>query len=198
MANSIHHIKVTAALYWMILMMVIIARNRSIILPCVGSTQTRMMLCCAYFFLVAPPDCKRSYPADGFTLEGQNHTANCIIGYRASPGIAPLMTWSGPAPFVETTVTTETTVSAKISFTVHRRMAQQNWMCKTNFTTSGFGGQNSAANVPTWQHIDVTNSISVYCKYDLISVHGTVDCVNGTMSKTCVDTNSFENNVCTT
>jgi hypothetical protein len=110
----------------------------------------------------ALPNCTRSYPADGFTIEGQYHTAECIIGYRASAGIAPLMTWSGPTPFEQGTLTTNTTVWAGISFYVDRNMAAQNWICKTNFTTSGFSAPDSATNAPTWQHLDPTNQIFVY------------------------------------
>jgi len=108
------------------------------------------------------PNCTRSYPADGFTVEGQYHTAECIVGYRAAPGIAPLLTWSGPEPFEQATITTNTTVWAGMQFTVDRSFAAQNWICKTNFTTAGFGGPDSASNAPSYERLDPTNQIFVY------------------------------------
>jgi len=110
----------------------------------------------------ALPNCTQSYPEDGFVIEGQYYTAECIVGYRASPGIAPLMTWTGPGPFQTGSVVTSSTVWSGISFTADRSMAAQNWLCKTNFTTDGFNAPDSASNAPTWQHIDPTNQVFVY------------------------------------
>jgi hypothetical protein len=112
--------------------------------------------------LAGLPNCTISYPADGFVIEGQYQTAECIIGYRAAAGISPLMTWTGPGPFLTGTVVTNSTVWSGISFTVDRSMAAQNWLCTTNFTTAGFSAPDSASNAPTWQHIDPTNQIFVY------------------------------------
>jgi hypothetical protein len=116
------------------------------------------------FFAEAAPNCTRSYPADGFVIEGQYHTAECIVYYRAGPGISPIMTWTGPEPFQQASLITNTSVWAGIQFYAQRSMAAQNWICKTNFTTAGFSAPDSAVNAPTLQFLNPTNQVFVYCE----------------------------------
>lgn len=108
------------------------------------------------------PNCTRSYPNDGFVIEGQYHTAECSVYYKAAQGIAPIMTWTGPEPFQQAYLTTNNSVWSGIQFTVSRFMGAGNWICKTNFTTAGFVAPGSATNAPTWQYLSPTNQIFVY------------------------------------
>jgi hypothetical protein len=112
--------------------------------------------------LEAEPNCTQSYPEDGFTIEGQYHTAECTVYYRASEGIAPLMTWTGPEPFTSGSVTTNTSVWSGMQFYVERSMNARNWMSKTNFTTAGFSAPDTAGNAPSYQFISPTNQVFVY------------------------------------
>jgi len=110
----------------------------------------------------AAPNCTRSYPVDGFVIEGQYHTAECIVYYRAAQGVSPIMTWTGPDPFQQASLVTNVSVWSGIQFTVQRSMAAQNWICKTNFTTAGFNAPDSATNAPTLQFLSPTNQVFVY------------------------------------
>lgn len=113
--------------------------------------------------IAAPPTCTQTFPTDGFTIEGQYYTAECLLSYRAWEGIAPLMTWIGPETFQQVSFTTNTSVYAGMQFNAERSMAGQNWVCKTNFTTKGFDrAPDTALNAPSWQHFSPTNLINVH------------------------------------
>jgi hypothetical protein len=112
--------------------------------------------------LEADPNCTQSYPEDGFTIEGQYHTAECTVFFRAASGMAPMMTWFGPEPFTQGSITTNVSVWSGIEFYVERSMSSQNWLLKTNFTTPGSTAPDSATNAPDYEHITPTNQIFVH------------------------------------
>jgi hypothetical protein len=112
--------------------------------------------------IAARPNCTASYPADGFTIEQQYHTVECVVYYKASPGIAPFMSWTGPGPYQSAILVTNTSVWSGLQFYINRDMAGQNWICKTNFTTAGFIAPDSAENAPTWTELSPSNQVFVY------------------------------------
>jgi hypothetical protein len=101
-------------------------------------------------------------PVDGFVMEGQVLTGECSVKFRSSAGIAPIMTWTGPAPYASGSRATNDTVISTISFTVSRTMDAQNYRCKTNFTTQGFIAPDSASNAPTWSYTYNGNQMFVH------------------------------------
>jgi hypothetical protein len=117
-----------------------------------GAPPSIVQLGAQLVIIDANPNCTTQIPTDGFVIEGQYYTNECQVRFKASPGIAPIMTWTGPDPFNSGSRTTNDTVASAMEFTVERSMDAQNYRCKTNFTTAGFIAPDSAANAPTWSH----------------------------------------------
>jgi hypothetical protein len=112
--------------------------------------------------LLAPPNCTTSLPPDGVVLEGEYHTAECIMYFKSSLGVEPLMTWTGPEPFSTGYTLSNTSVWSGVSFTVQRNMDAKMYTCKTNFTQKGFIAPDSADNIPTYTSQFRTQQIFVH------------------------------------
>jgi len=112
--------------------------------------------------ILSSPNCSTTLPGDGIVLEGQYHTSECIVYFKGTPGIVPQMTWTGPTPFQNAYTTTNVSLWSGISFTVTRNMDAKSYTCKTNFTETGFGGPDSATNVPSYTYSYRTQQIFVH------------------------------------
>jgi len=97
----------------------------------------------------AEPNCTTTIQGP-VVIEGDYHTMQCIMYFRASKGIEPLMTWTGPPPFLQVYTVTNESVFSGISFTVSRSMDALTYTSLTNFTSKGFVAPNSASNIPDW------------------------------------------------
>jgi hypothetical protein len=98
----------------------------------------------------APPNCTTTIQSS-IVIEGDYHTIECIMYFRASAGVEPLITWTGPEPFLQASAVTNISVWSGISFTVSRSMDALSYTSITNFTQKGFDSPDSATNVPTLQ-----------------------------------------------
>lgn len=110
--------------------------------------------------IAASPNCSTVVPDNGVVIEGQNYTTSCSIYYRG--GIAPKMVWSGPDPFLQTSITTPVEIFSGIAFTVDRGMDTRAYRCVTNFTEVLNNPPEVASNAPTYQHIYQAGQLFVY------------------------------------
>lgn len=117
----------------------------------------------------AAPNCTTTMTTST-VIEGDYHTMECIIYFRASPGVAPMMTWTGPEPFLKTQSVTNTSVWSGMNFVVSRSMDSESFQCLTNFTSEGFNSPNSADNIPTYSSLYRSMQILVQCRYFVIQV----------------------------
>lgn len=99
-----------------------------------------------------PPACTTTIQGP-IVIEGEYHTMQCIMYFRASLGVEPLISWTGPPPFLQTYTVTNESVFSGISFTVNRNMDALSYTSLTNFTSKGFESPNSATNIPTWSYL---------------------------------------------
>jgi len=100
----------------------------------------------------AVPNCTTTIQSP-VVIEGDYHTMQCIMYFRASLGVEPLMTWTGPPPFLQVYTVTNESVFSGISFTVNRNMDALSYTSLTNFTSKGFQSPNSANNIPAWSYL---------------------------------------------
>jgi hypothetical protein len=112
----------------------------------------------------AVPNCTTTMTSP-IVIEGEYHTMECVMYFRASQGVEPLMTWSGPEPFLKGYSVTNVSVWSGISFTVQRNMDALSYSCLTNFTETGFVAPNSASNIPTWSNTWRSSQLLVHCTY---------------------------------
>jgi len=110
--------------------------------------------------IAANPNCSTVVPDGGVVLEGQNYTSACSIYFRG--GLAPTMLWTGPEPFLQTSVTTTTEVFSGIAFTVERTMDTRAYRCNTNFTANEAAPPGVAGNAPDYTHIQQDGQLFVY------------------------------------
>lgn len=108
----------------------------------------------------AHPNCSTVVPDNGVVIEGQNYTSACSIYYRG--GIPPKMLWTGPDPFLQTSVPTPTQVFSGIAFTVDRGMDTRAYRCNTNFTENLNAPPGVAGNAPSYEHIYQAGQLFVY------------------------------------
>jgi hypothetical protein len=101
-------------------------------------------------------------------IEGDYHTMECVMYFRASLGVEPLITWTGPDPFLQAYSVTNVSVWSGISFTVQRNMDALSYASLTNFTQKGFNSPNSATNIPTWSYTWRSPQILVHCTYQFM------------------------------
>ena len=101
-------------------------------------------------------------------MEGDYFTMTCLMYFKASVGVEPLMTWSGPDPYQAIYTVTNTSVFSGVSFTAHRDMDAAFYQCFTNFTEKGFGGPDAASNIPDWSYTWRSYQIFVACELSLI------------------------------
>lgn len=106
------------------------------------------------------PRCATSLP-DGIVLEGSNYVAECVMHFRSGYGVEPLITFSGPEPFLRLNAVSNKTVYAGASFTVSRDMQSMVYSSLFNFTRKGFESPNSATNIPDWTYTWQTPKIDV-------------------------------------
>jgi hypothetical protein len=103
--------------------------------------------------LETQPNCTTTLPTNRIINVGDYYTAECIINFRTTFGIAPYMLWSGFGNFAQATVNTNTSTWAGVAFNVERVMDGRAFVCRTNFTQSGFGSTpDTATNIPTVQY----------------------------------------------
>jgi hypothetical protein len=129
--------------------------DSDVVPPSTGRLNVQLVI------IEAAPNCTSQVPDDGFVIEGFYRTVECQVQYKASPGIAPLMTWSGPQPFQSVYRSTNNSVWSAVEFIVQRSMEARNFQCRTNFTTEGFIAPDSASNAPTWRHTYADNQMVV-------------------------------------
>jgi hypothetical protein len=99
------------------------------------------------------PNCTTTIPPNGIVIEGDYHTAECYMGFSSSPGIQPLMSWTGSGEFQSAISRTNTSMWSGISFTIDRAIDTKTFTCKTNFTEQGFVfPSDSATNIPTYNY----------------------------------------------
>lgn len=85
-------------------------------------------------------------------IEGDTYTMECNMTYNATNGVDPLMTWTGPEPFIPAYNVGNNSVWSGIRFTVERTMDAQSYTCKTNFTQKGFELPDSDNTVPNYEY----------------------------------------------
>jgi hypothetical protein len=111
----------------------------------------------------ATPNCTTTIPSDGIVIEESYQTIECQVQLKASTGISPVMTWSGPGVYQQTSASTDTTVWSLIQFNANKSMNARTFQCLTNFTEQGFGGTlDMAANVPTWSYTYTSPELIVH------------------------------------
>lgn len=109
------------------------------------------------------PKCNATYPFDtGAVVENQYHSVQCIQTYNASDGIVPLMTWTGPPPFNYGYSFNKNVVWSGINFFADRSMTARNWICRTNFTSTGFTGPSRDVVPPSYDILSPSNQIFVF------------------------------------
>jgi hypothetical protein len=107
------------------------------------------------------PNCTSTWPPTNFVIEGIRYTVECNIYYRASAGIWPSTSWSGAGDFNQLTVNQSDTILSGLNFDAQKVQDAGYFRMTTFFTESGFGGENIAGNVPTFQNIYNTATIFV-------------------------------------
>jgi hypothetical protein len=100
----------------------------------------------------AEPNCTTTISSP-IVIEGDYHTMQCVMYFRASQGVEPLITWTGPPPFLQAYTVTNESVWSGISFTVNRNQDALSYTSRTNFTSKGFDSPNSATNIPNWSYL---------------------------------------------
>jgi len=110
--------------------------------------------------IAAHPNCSTAVPENGIVIEGQNYTTSCSIYYRG--GLAPTMFWTGPDPFIQTSIPTPTEVFSGVLFTVDRGMDTRAFRCNTNFTEVLNNPPEVAGNAPEYEHIYQAGQLFVY------------------------------------
>jgi len=110
--------------------------------------------------IAAAPNCSTVVPDNGIVIEGQNYTTACSIYYRG--GMSPKMVWTGPDPFLQTSVTTPEEVFSGVAFTVDRGMDTRAFRCNTNFTGIENSPPEVASNAPDYEHIYQAGQLFVY------------------------------------
>jgi len=110
--------------------------------------------------IAAAPNCSTVVPDNGVVIEGQNYTTTCSIYYRG--GLPPRMFWTGPDPFLQTSVTTPDEIFSGVAFTVDRGMDTRAYRCNTNFTEVLNAPPEIANNAPTYEHIYQAGQLFVY------------------------------------
>lgn len=99
----------------------------------------------------AEPNCTTTISGP-IVIEGDYHTMQCVMYFRASLGVEPLITWTGPPPYLQAYTVTNESVWSGISFTVNRDQDALSFTSRTNFTQKGFNSPNSADNIPAWSY----------------------------------------------
>lgn len=116
-------------------------------------------------FLAAPANCTQTLPPDGVVVEGIQYTIECNVYYRASAGVLPTLTWTGPGFFNQISVNQTDTVVSGVGFAVQRVMDTKFFVLTTYFKQNGFGGIDTAENVPTFQSLYYSTTIFVRCEW---------------------------------
>lgn len=111
--------------------------------------------------IAANPNCTTTLPANRIVTEGAYYTAECVVNFKASAGIAPVMSWSGTGNFSQATLNNNQSTWSGLAFYVQRVMDGRAFTCLTNFTTDGFGGEDTSSNAPTWQYTYSTGLLFV-------------------------------------
>lgn len=110
----------------------------------------------------AEPNCTTTI-TNPIVIEGEYHTMQCVMYFRASLGVEPLITWTGPPPFLQAYTVTNESVWSGISFTVNRNQDALSFTSLTNFTQKGFNSPNSASNIPDWSYTFRSPQLLVNC-----------------------------------
>jgi hypothetical protein len=105
-------------------------------------------------------NCTTYVPDDGYVLEGQEYTNQCIVTFQG--GYAPTLTWYGPDVSRQVTVVTTTQVFSGVAFAVDRSMTTRSYLMITNFTEMVGGIDGVANNAPDLEWIFAFNQLFVY------------------------------------
>jgi hypothetical protein len=109
----------------------------------------------------ATPNCTTTLPSNRIVTVDDYYTAECTVRFWASSGISPTLTWTGPGEFTTAVLGQNGSAWSGAAFYVSTAMDGSAFQCKTNFTSTGFGGADTANNVPTWQHTYSTGLLFV-------------------------------------
>jgi hypothetical protein len=112
--------------------------------------------------LEADPNCTSLIPAGGVVLENQNYTLSCEVNWSGSISFAPSMTWTGPTPFITTTIPTAGNVWSGASFTIDRSFDTRAYVCQTNFSEPVGVPGGVASNAPEYEHFFQSIQMFVY------------------------------------
>jgi len=107
------------------------------------------------------PNCTSSWPPTNFVVENIRYTVECNIYYRASANIWPSTSWTGAGIFNQLASNQSDTVLSGMNFDAQKVQDAGYFRMTTFFTESGFGGEDNAGNVPSFQNIYNTPTIFV-------------------------------------
>lgn len=109
------------------------------------------------------PNCTTTLPSNGIVTEGYYYTIECQVYFAASPGIAPVLYWTGPGTYQQVYMTTNQSAWSAVQFNVNKTMDGRGFQCLINFTTDGFGGPDTAGNAPSWSY--TYRSVVLFVQY---------------------------------
>lgn len=122
----------------------------------------------SFMWTAATPNCTTTLPSSRIVTVGAYYTAECIVNFKASDGIAPFISWSGTGDFTQATMRTNSSTWSGMAFYVQIAQDGKAFTGLTNFTAEGFGGVDTSTNVPTWQYTYSTGLLFVQCAYTLM------------------------------
>ena len=115
------------------------------------------------------PNCTTTMPPIGIIIEGERHTIECNVYFGASDGIWPALIWTGPGDFNQLSANQTGTVRSGVGFETQKIMDGTYFFMRTYFTQNGFGGVDTADNVPTFENTYRSLFVMVQCEYSLYS-----------------------------
>jgi hypothetical protein len=112
--------------------------------------NTRTKLRAEIIIIAAAPNCTSTLPPNNIGVEGVRYTIECNIYFGASGGIYPSLTWTGPGNFNQLSAEQPGTVRSGVAFDAQKIQDGGRFTLTSQFTERGFGGEDTASNVPTF------------------------------------------------